>query len=51
LRPSFIHNQRATKKVLAVEGCNRLLCRAVVVNLGETEAARLPCKTIPEQRE
>jgi hypothetical protein len=51
LRTSFIYYQRAAKKVFAVESCNRLLCCAVVVNLGETEAARLSCKTIAEQRE
>jgi hypothetical protein len=51
LRTSFVHYQRAAKKVFAVESCNRLLRCAVVVNLSETEAARLPCKTIAEQRE
>jgi hypothetical protein len=51
LRASLIHYQRAAKKVFAVEGCNRLLRCAVVMNLGETEAARLSCETIAEQRE
>jgi len=51
LRASLIHYQRTAKKVFAVEGCNRLLRCAVVMNLGETEAARLSCETIAEQRE
>jgi hypothetical protein len=51
LRTSFVHDQRAAKKVFAVESCNRLLRCAVVVNLSETETARLSCKTIAEQRE
>ena len=51
LRASLIHHQRAAKKVFAVEGCNRLLRCAVVMNLGETEAARLSRETIAEQRE
>jgi hypothetical protein len=51
LRASLIHYQRAAKKVFAVEGCNRLLRCAVIMNLGETEAARLSCETIAEQRE
>jgi hypothetical protein len=51
LRASLIHYQRAAKKVFAVEGCNRLLRCAVVMNLGETEAAWLSCETIAEQRE
>jgi hypothetical protein len=51
LGTSLIHYQRAAKKVFAVEGCNRLLRCAVVMNLGETEAARLSCETIAEQRE
>src|ERR1700757_1494714 len=48
LRASLIHYQRAAKKVFAVEGCNRLLRCAVVMNLGETEAARLSRETIAE---
>jgi hypothetical protein len=51
LRTSFIHYQRAAKEVFAVEGCNRLLCRAVVMNLGETKSARLPSETIAQQRQ
>jgi hypothetical protein len=48
LGTSLIHYQRAAKKVFAVEGCNRLLRCAVVMNLGETEAARLSRETIAE---
>ena len=48
LRTSFVHYQRAAKKVFAVESCNRLLRCAVVMNLGETEAARLSRETIAE---
>jgi hypothetical protein len=51
LRTSFIHHQRAAKKVFAVKGRNRLLCCAVVMNFGETETARLSCKTIAKQCE
>jgi hypothetical protein len=51
LRTSFIHHQRAAKKVFAVEGCDRLLCCAVVMNFGETETARLSCKTIAKECE
>jgi hypothetical protein len=51
LRTSFIHYKRAAKEVFAVEGCNRFLRCAVVMNLGETETARLSSKTIAEQRE
>jgi hypothetical protein len=51
LRTSFIHYQRAAKKVFAVEGCNRLLRCAVVMNLGETETTRLSGETIAQQRE
>jgi hypothetical protein len=51
LRTSFIHYQRAAKEVFAIESCNRLFRCAVVVNLRETEAARLSCKTIAEQRQ
>ena len=48
LRTSFVHDQRAAEKVFAVESCNRLLRCAVVVNLSETEAARLSSETIAE---
>jgi hypothetical protein len=51
LRTSLIHYQRAPKEVFAVEGCNRLLRRAVVMNLGETETARLSGKAIAQQRQ
>jgi hypothetical protein len=51
LRTSFIHHQRAAKKVFAVEGCNRLLRCAVVMNFGKTETARLSRKTIAKQCE
>jgi hypothetical protein len=51
LRPGFIHHERAAKKILAVEGGHRFLRLGVVVNLGETESARLSRKTIPKQRE
>jgi hypothetical protein len=51
LRTSFIHYQRAAKEVFAIESCNRLFRCAVVVNLSETETARLSCKTIAEQRQ
>jgi hypothetical protein len=51
LRTSFIHHQRAAKKVFAVKSRNRLLCCAVVMNFGETETARLSCKTIAKQCE
>jgi hypothetical protein len=46
LRTSLIHYQRAAKEVFAVEGCNRLLRCAVVMNLGETETARLSGEAI-----
>jgi autotransporter adhesin len=51
LRTSFIHYQRAAKEVFAIESCNRLFRCAVIVNLSETETARLSCKTIAEQRQ
>ena len=51
LRTSFVHHQRAAKKILDVECCDRLLRFAVIVNFGETEAARLSGKAIAEQRE
>ena len=51
LRPGFIHHECAAKKILAVERGNRFLRLGVVVNLGETESARLSRKTIPKQRE
>jgi hypothetical protein len=51
LRPGFIHHESAAKKILAVERSNRFLRLGVVVNLGETESARLSRKTIPKQRE
>jgi hypothetical protein len=51
LRTSFIHHQRAAKKVFAVEGCDRLLRCAVVMNFGETETARLSRETIAKQCE
>jgi hypothetical protein len=51
LRTSLIHYQRAAKEVFAVEGCNRLLRCAVVMNLGETETARLSSETIAQQRQ
>jgi hypothetical protein len=48
---SLVHHQRAAQKILAVEGCNRLLRFAVIVDFGEPEAARLSSKAIAEQRE
>jgi hypothetical protein len=51
LRTCFIHYERTAKKIFAVEGCNRFLRCAVVMNFGETETARLPCETIAKQCE
>ena len=51
LRTSFVYYQGAAEKVFAVESCNRLLRCAVVVNLGETETARLSGKAIAQQRQ
>jgi hypothetical protein len=51
LRTSLIHHQRATEKVFAVQGCNRLLRCAIVMNFGETETAWLSGETIAKECE
>jgi hypothetical protein len=51
LRTSFVHDQRAAQKILAVERFDRFICFGVVPNFGETEAARLTRETIAQQRE
>ena len=50
LRPGFINDERASEKILAVQGRDRFLRFRVVANLGETKAARLPRETIAKQR-
>jgi hypothetical protein len=51
LRTCFVHHERATEKVPAVEGGNHLFSFRVVAHFGKTKAARLARKTIPKQRQ
>jgi len=51
LRTSFVHNQRAAQKILAVERFDGFVRFGVVANFGETETARLSRETIAQQRE
>jgi hypothetical protein len=51
LRPRFVHYERSSEKVLAVQSFNCLVCVRVVADLSKTEAARLPRKPIAKQGE
>jgi hypothetical protein len=48
LWPSFIHHQRAAKKLLAVECCDDFFRLAIVANFGEAKTARLARKAIAQ---
>jgi hypothetical protein len=50
LRTRFIYNERAAKKILAVERADCLL-RVLVFHFGEAKPTRLPRKAIAQQRQ
>ena len=49
LRAGFIDDESAAKKFLAVQCGDSFFRFGVITNFGETEAARLPRKTIAKQ--
>ena len=49
LRTRFIHDQRAAKKILAVQRLNRLFRLRIISYFRETESTGLPRKTIPQE--
>jgi hypothetical protein len=51
LRPSFIHNQSAAKKIFSVQGFDCFNGVGIIRNFRKTESARLIGETIPQQRE
>jgi hypothetical protein len=51
LRTSFIHDQRASEKIFAVERRDCFLSFRVVANFRETESARLAGEAIAQQGE
>jgi hypothetical protein len=51
LRTRFIHHQRASQKILAIQRGDGLFRFAIVVNFRETETPRLPREPIAKQRQ
>jgi hypothetical protein len=51
LRTSFIHDQRASEKIFAVERRDCFLSFRVVANFREAESARLAGEAIAQQGE
>jgi hypothetical protein len=51
LRASFVDDECAAEKILAVQGGDGLLSFCIIPNFGETKAARLTRETIAEERE
>ena len=51
LRTRFIHHQRTSQKILAVQPGNRLFRLCIIVNFSEAETSRLARETIAEQRQ
>jgi hypothetical protein len=51
LRASFIHDQSASEKILAVERSDCFLSLRIVANFRETEPARLAGEAIAQQGE
>jgi hypothetical protein len=50
LRTSFIYNQRASEKIFAVESRDCLFSFRIIPDFREAESARLPGKTVAQQR-
>jgi hypothetical protein len=51
LRASFVDDERAAEKILAIKRGDYFFCFRIVANFRETEAARLTRETIAKQRE
>jgi hypothetical protein len=51
LRTSFIHNKRATHKILAIERLNRLFRLRIIADFGKAESPWLAGETIAKKGE
>jgi len=46
----FIYDERPSKKIFPVQGCDRLLRLRIIVNFGEAESARLSGEPVAKKR-